>query len=318
MRIVLWLSVVVLCATPAYATFAIAAIDPANGDLGVAVASAAVAIGSRVSDGEVGLGVIATIGNANYKRRGLELLRSGLSVQQVLDKLLADDIFENGDNRQVVIIDAKGNIAARVGPAAQAASGVKRGPTYAVIGNGVLGVHVLDAIAMAFEKSSGELAERLYTALRAGALAGGDRQPDTATGILVLRKQHDNNDGYVSVRVDSHADPFHELRRVLDLQLARNYASSRAYLVQSGKLAEAFHAAEKAVEYEPAVAANYLHLGFLSYLAGQRDRALEAFAKARQLTLNFKQTWDAALKNPDFAAYGTVREDQTFANSVMN
>ena len=189
MRLVLWLSAVLLVATPAHATFAIAAIDPGTGDFGVAVASAAVAIGARVADGEAGVGVIATIGNPTYKRRGLELLRSGLSAQQVLDTLLAEDTFENGDNRQVVIIDLKGNVAARVGADAQAASGVRRGPTYAVIGNGVIGTHVLEAIATGFENSTGELADRLYAALKAGSLAGGDRQPDTATGILVIRKQ---------------------------------------------------------------------------------------------------------------------------------
>ena len=154
--------------------------------------------------------------------------------------------------------------------------------------------------------------------MKAGSLAGGDREPDTAAGILVLRKQHDNNDGYVSVRVDSDADPFHQLRRILDLQLARDYASSRGYLVRNGKLAEAFQAAEKAVEYEPTVAANHLHLGFLSYLAGQRDRASQAFARARQLTLNFKQAWTPHWRTRILRRYRKVRDDQAFAAAVTN
>jgi uncharacterized Ntn-hydrolase superfamily protein len=318
MRTMLWLSAMLLVAHPAHATFAIAAIDPANGDFGVAVASAAVAIGARVPEGEAGVGIIATIGNPSYKRRGLALLRSGLSAQQVLDRLLAEDRFEGGDNRQVVIIDMKGNVAARVGPDAQAANGVRRGQTYAVIGNGVVGVHVLEAVAAAFEKSSGELTERLYAALKAGSIAGGDRQPDTATALLAIRKQYNDDDVYVSVRVDSHADPFHELRRVLDLQLARNYVGLRNYLVQNGRTTEALAVAEKAVQYEPVVGTNHLHLGFLSYLAGRHDRAQQAFTAARQLSLNFKQAWEAALKNPDFAAYGKIRDDQAFVNRVMN
>ena len=318
MRIVLWVSALLLIAHPAYATFAIAAIDPANGDFGVAVASAAVAIGARVPEGEAGVGIIATIGNPTYKRKGLELLRSGLSAQQVLDRLLAEDRFEGGDNRQVVIIDVKGNVAARVGPNAQQANGVRRGKTYAVIGNGVIGVHVLDAIAAEFEKSSGELTERLYAALKAGALAGGDRQPDTATAIFAIRKQYNDDDLYVSVRVDSHADPFHELRRVLDLQLGRNYVGLRNYLVENGKTMEALAAAEKAVHYEPVVGTNHLHLGFLSYLAGQQDRAQQAFTAARHLTPNFSQAWEAALKNPDFKAYVRIRDDQAFVKRVMN
>ena len=316
MRTACCVLMLVLGASPAYATFSIVAIDPANGDLGVAVASAAVAIGSRVADGEAGLAAIATIGNAGYKRRALELLKSGLSVQQVVDRLLAEDTFENKGIRQVAIVDAKGNIAAHVGPTAPAAAGLRRGATYAVIGNGVVGVHVLEAVGAAFEKATGELAERLYTALKAGSLVGGDRQPDTAAAILVLRQQHDNNDGYVSIRVDSDADPFHQLRRILDLQLARNYASRRNYLVRGGQLAEALATAEKAAAYEPTVAANHLHHGFLAYLAGQRDAAMHAFARARQLTVNFKQLWDATLANEEFSAYRKVGDDRAFAATV--
>ena len=105
---------------------------------------------------------------------------------------------------------------------------------------------------------------------------------------------------------------------MLDLQLARNYAAFRNYLVQNGKTAEALSAAEKAVRYEPVVGANHLHLGFLSYLAGQPDRALQAFTAARQLQLNFKQTWDGALKNPELAAYRKVGDDRAFVDRVMN
>ena len=101
-------------------------------------------------------------------------------------------------------------------------------------------------------------------------------------------------------------------------RLARNYAAFRNYLVEHGKIAEALPAAEKAVRYEPAVAANHLHLGFLAYLAGTRDRALQAFATARQLSLNFKQAWDGALKNPDFTAYGKILDDQPLVKSVLN
>ena len=72
----------------------------------------------------------------------------------MVDRLLAEDTFDNKEIRQVAIVDAKGNIAAHVGPGAPAAAGLRRGATYAVIGNGVVGVHVLEAIGTAFEKST--------------------------------------------------------------------------------------------------------------------------------------------------------------------
>lgn len=83
-------------------------------------------------------------------------------------------------------------------------------------------------------------------------------------------------------------------------------------------IAEALRAAEKAVAYEPAIADNHLHEGFLRYLAGERDRALQALTRARQMNPNFKQSWDAVLKNAQFAAaYQRVREDQALAGSVL-
>lgn len=309
-----------LVASPALATYSIVAIDPANGDIGVAVGSNAFAVGARVPFGEAGLGVIATQGNNNvgYHSRSLELLRSGLSAQQVLDRLLADDRFDGKAGRQVVILDAKGNIAIYTGPAAPRPNASKQGPTYAVIGNSIVGPHVVEAMALAFEKSTGELGERLYTALKAAELAGGDRAGQQAATILVFRRQFDNNDRYVSIRVDSHINPLHELRRLLDLQFARNYSATRNYFVRSGKIAEALQAAEKAVEYEGVVAGHHLHLGFLAYLSGNKERALQAFAKARQIDPGFKQSWDTALANAQFAPYRMVLEDQAFVSRVMN
>jgi uncharacterized Ntn-hydrolase superfamily protein len=105
---------VLLNAVPASATFSIVAFDPRTGDLGVAVASRVFGVGNHVPWAEAGVGAVATQAamNGGYGPRGLELLRQGLSAQQVLERLLAEDKFERLEGRQVAIIDAKGNIAA--------------------------------------------------------------------------------------------------------------------------------------------------------------------------------------------------------------
>jgi uncharacterized Ntn-hydrolase superfamily protein len=308
-------------AHPAYATFSIVAFDPATGEVGVAVGAYAFAASERVPFGQGGVGAIATQGNNNvgYHMRSLELLRSGLSARQVLDKLLAEDTFPGKDARQVAIVDAKGNIAIYQGASVPQPRGNREGQTYAVIGNNLIAPHVVEAMGMAFESAPGELAERLLVALKAGELAGGDGEPPQAAAILVFRaNQFDNNDRYVAVRVDSHSDPIHELRRLLDLQLARNYAGARNYLVRSGKLTEALAAAQKAATYEPVVADHHLHLGFLAYLSGARGEALQSFKRARELNPNFKQAWDGMLANAQFAGYRRVRDDQPFVDSIMN
>ncbi len=65
MRTVLWVVLVILVARPAHAMFWIVAIDPATGDIGVAVGAYAFAASERVPFGQGGVGAIATQGNNN-------------------------------------------------------------------------------------------------------------------------------------------------------------------------------------------------------------------------------------------------------------
>src|SRR5271166_282756 len=98
-------------------TFSIVACDPAAGDWGVAVASRYFSVGAVVPWAEAGVGCVATQANVNvgYGPRGLELLRQGLSAKEVLDKLLAEDTFQDKEGRQVAIIDGKGNVVTYTG-----------------------------------------------------------------------------------------------------------------------------------------------------------------------------------------------------------
>src|SRR5215475_2484512 len=90
-------------------TFSIVAYDPANGDWGVAVASRYFSVGSVVPWAEPEVGAIATQANVNvsYGRRGLQLLRQGISARSVMLKLLAEDTYQPTDGRQIAIIDSK-------------------------------------------------------------------------------------------------------------------------------------------------------------------------------------------------------------------
>ena len=74
-------------------TFSIVGYDAATGECGIAVASKYFAVGAVVPWAEAGTGCVATQANVNvgYGPKGLELLRQGLTAQQVLDKLLAEE-----------------------------------------------------------------------------------------------------------------------------------------------------------------------------------------------------------------------------------
>ena len=306
---------------PANATFSIVAYDPVTGDLGVAVASRYFAVGAVVPWADAGVGAVATQAGVNvgYGPRALELLRQGLTAQQVMDKLFEEDTFPGKDGRQIAIVDAKGNIAVFTGDAANAWRGHVKGKTWSAQGNILVGQHVVDAMGRAFENTNDELAEKLFAALKAGDDAGGDSRGRQSASILVVRKgggRNTNNDRYVFVNVDDHPDPMHELRRLMNIQMGINHQSALGRSMRESNFDAALRSAEKLATYQPLDPAQHVRLGFVAYLAGKTDRSLAAFSRAKELTLpaQFKTAWDAAARN---AAYKKAIDDAAFVAKVF-
>ncbi|MBZ5618572.1 MAG: DUF1028 domain-containing protein [Acidobacteriia bacterium] len=294
MKRILWL---LFAAFPLWAadvnTFSIVAYDPANGDWGVTVASRYFSVGAVVPWAEAGVGAIATQANVNvgYGPRGLELLRQGLTAKQVLDKLLAEDQFPPTDGRQVAIVDRNGNIAAYTGPAAQKWAGDKQGKTWSAQGNILAGPQVVEAMGKAFEATQGELAEKLFAALKAGDEAGGDSRGKQSASMLIVRKgggRNINNDRYLYLNVDDNPQPIPELRRLLDLNLGVLYQEKVGRLRSAGKDREARDAAAKLAHYVP-TANSYMTLGLMDYNLGDKPAALADFRKALELDPNMRQ-----------------------------
>src|SRR2546423_4227278 len=97
------------------ATFSIVARDPRNGDLGVAVASKFLAVGSVVPWAQAGAGAVATqaLANVGFGPRGMALMAAGRPAGEALDALLVND--PQREQRQVGLVDARGNAAAHTG-----------------------------------------------------------------------------------------------------------------------------------------------------------------------------------------------------------
>ena len=74
-------------------TFSIVARDAVTGDLGIAVASKFLAVGSVVPSARAGVGAVATQASANvaYGPDGLALLASGVGAAEALARLVAAD-----------------------------------------------------------------------------------------------------------------------------------------------------------------------------------------------------------------------------------
>jgi uncharacterized Ntn-hydrolase superfamily protein len=303
-----------LCGQTPVATFSIVGIDRANGDLGVAVASRYFSVGSVVPWAEAGVGAVATQANVNvgYGPRAIELLKQGLSARQVLTRLREEDAFEGKEGRQIAIIDAKGEIAAYTGPAANKWAGDRQGRTWSAQGNILAGPQVVEAMGRAFEATPGELAEKLFAALKAGDDAGGDSRGKQSASLLVVRKQggrNTNNDRLVFINVDDHAEPVVELRRLLDINLLWVYRDQTFKLSRAGKTREARDAIARAARYAPKDPDVHLTLGFLSYLNGDKSAALEAFGKAKLLHPKFQEAFDAAARRPQYKA---ILDDKEF------
>jgi len=205
------------------ATYSIAACDLDAGQWGVATQSKFLAVGSVVPWAEPHVGAIATQAYANprYGSEGLQLLRQGLSAQEVVDRLTAAD--EGRDHRQLGVVDANGGSASFTGKECMDWAGGKTGPCYAAQGNILVSAETVDAIASTFESSSGPLAERLLDCLDAAQAAGGDRRGQQSSAILVVEKDGGYgklSDVLVDLRVEDHERPLEELRRLYGLHQA--------------------------------------------------------------------------------------------------
>ncbi len=202
------------------ATFSIVARDPQNGDLGIAVASKFLAVGSVVPWAQAGAGAVATqaSANASFGPRGLAMLAEGHSAEETLSALLDGD--PEREHRQVGIVDSQGRAAAHTGSRCFDWAGHIVGDGFATQGNILASKQVVEAVASAFTQATGELAERLAAALQAGDEAGGDRRGRQSAALYVARARGSYGgtlDRYIDLRVDDHAEPVAELARLLRL-----------------------------------------------------------------------------------------------------
>jgi len=185
-----------------------------SGALGVAIASKFFAVGALCPGVLTGKGALSTqaLMNPHYRDAGLAALAKGIAPDEIVRRVTGDD--EGRDVRQLHVMDATGRSAAHTGRACIEYCGHRSGPAYSVAGNMLAGPQVLEETARVFEEASAlPLAERLIAALEAGQRAGGDKRGKQAAALLI----HTTEDyPFLSLRVDDHAEPIAELRRIVE------------------------------------------------------------------------------------------------------
>jgi uncharacterized Ntn-hydrolase superfamily protein len=201
-------------------TFSIVARDPSTGDLGIAVASKFLAVGSAVSFAEATVGAIATqsYANTSYGPRTLAGLKAGLTLEGIHQSFAATD--DNYNLRQYGLVDAKGNSITFTGKGCFPWAGGIAKKNLAIQGNILAGPQVVERMLETYETSPLAFPEKLLAALQAGDDAGGDKRGKQAAALFVVREKGGYggfDDRLVDLRVDDHTTPLPELTRLLQL-----------------------------------------------------------------------------------------------------
>lgn len=209
------------------ATFSIAAGDPRTGDFGVAVSTAVPGVGAVVPWVSVNAAVATqAMTNGDLGRIGIACIDLGMWVDHALPALLQQD--ERRENRQLHGVDRLGRTFAHTGKECVPWAGHLTDDRFTVAGNMLVGPQVIEAMADAFRKSDPELelCERLLLALEAGQAGGGDKRGKQSAALLVASP---SPQFYHNLRVDEHADPVAELRRVFGVARQRAEERRRNY-----------------------------------------------------------------------------------------
>lgn len=195
-------------------TFTVVGRCPKTHLLGVAMATHAPAVGNRcpVVIPRMAAASVQAIADPRLTLLCTKLMGLGYHAGKIIQELETSD--PNAPLRQIGVVDAWGNAAAMTGSGNGAHAGHILGQGWLVMGNGVIGPQVLEAMAASMRSTGDELLEeRLVRAVEAGGAAGGQADGHFSSSILVYG---DEPFAYIDLRVDVHEEPIGELRRIFE------------------------------------------------------------------------------------------------------
>jgi uncharacterized Ntn-hydrolase superfamily protein len=194
-------------------TFSIVGRCPETGALGVAIATARIAVGSRAPHAQAQVAALSTQAwtNVSLAYESLRLIKEGKGAQAALDEVLAAD--QGRELRQLIIIDAQGNQAAFTGKETEPVTGHLLGENCVAAGNFLKDRETINALVNTFESQKGFLGDRLMSALEAGQAAGGDKRGKMSAAIIVVK---DSVHPLINLRIEYSSEPVRELRMVYD------------------------------------------------------------------------------------------------------
>jgi uncharacterized Ntn-hydrolase superfamily protein len=285
-----------------HGTYSIVARDPETGELGAAVQSHWFSVGSLCIWGRPGVGAVATqsVVEPAYGPRALDRLAAGEGAAEALGALLADDGL--AAVRQVGVVDAQGGVAVHTGADCIPCAGDAPGAHWTCQANMMAADTVPEAMSAAFERTTGDLAERLMTALEGAEGEGGDVRGRQSAALLIVPAEGEPWQSRVQLRVEDHEEPLRELRRLLVLQRAYELAGQADELLASERPGDAGPLYQRAADLAP----DSDELLFWSGLALAQTGELDAGVDAVRRAIEKHAGWGVLLDrlSPTFAPAG--------------
>lgn len=283
-------------------TYSIVARDPETGELGAAVQSHWFSVGSLCTWARPGVGAVATqsVVEPAYGPNALDLMADGSSAGDALAELLATDAL--AAVRQVGVVDAQGRVAVHTGADCIPCAGDATGAHWTCQANMMASDQVPAAMSEAFERAGGDLADRLMTALEAAEGAGGDVRGRQSAALIVVAAEGEPWQMRVQLRVEDHAEPVAELRRLLVLHRAYELAGRADELMAADRPREAGALYRRAAELAPASDELLFWAGLALAHSGDLDTGVDAVRRAIDKHAGWGQLLDRL--STDFAPAG--------------
>jgi len=169
-------------------TFSLVAKCEETGMFGTAVTSSSPAVAARCSYTRSGVGAVSSqnITDPSLGNFALDLLEEGLTAKEAIAKITKEK--KNLEFRQILIIDGSGQIAIHSGNNSLGIFSDSFGKNVLSAGNLLANKNVTKAVVDKFEKTQGDLGDRLVSALQGGLDAGGEAGPVHSAGMQISDK----------------------------------------------------------------------------------------------------------------------------------
>jgi uncharacterized Ntn-hydrolase superfamily protein len=227
--------------------------------------------------------------NPSFGPQGVELLKQGLSPEQVVGRLVASDAGR--EMRQLAVIDRHGRAFAFTGRRCVPEAGHRIGEGYSVQANLMENAEVWPAMAQAFEQTAGLLAERMIEALAAAQACGGDLRGKQSAALLIVRGESSGEiwkDRVVDLRIEDHEEPVQELKRLLGVFRAYEHMNRGDEALEADDKEQALREYGDALKLYP----DSQEIKFWSAVSlantGQLEQALPIFAEVFRAHLGWR------------------------------